>query len=266
MVIDLESYSTAPGTRLVQRMNSSTLSVRWTVQEARSGIYYLRNNYSGHYLSLSGHPEDYMSTAPLSTATNTELWIMGAVGRIYTIMEPLRLPSVLPLGFVRVVDSISGSPLRIYGTGEGGIQQYWRLLEVRTDRRRLGGPWSPVMELTVPHGQQDVSYFQANIILSNPSAGSTIEDWALSFYLTKGLGGAVSVAGSDGAELVSARADDRGLAITVRAAEWSQKKTLRPGDTFTFELSGGAEQPDGDIRETIIKADQCRINGIPINL
>ncbi|MFK8851468.1 hypothetical protein [Streptomyces sp. Ac-502] len=115
--------------------------------------------------------------------------------------------------------------------------------------------------------RQDVGYFEAAVTVSNPENGRTIAaGWRLSFLLSKGLGGPVNVTGDPVTpEVVSARPDDRGLLVELRTAPWSAKKEIKPGESFTFTLTGGAETGITDLRSIHIQADIPRIDGIPVN-
>ncbi|MFE4976440.1 hypothetical protein ACFRAR_30600 [Kitasatospora sp. NPDC056651] len=115
--------------------------------------------------------------------------------------------------------------------------------------------------------RRDVGYFEAAVTVSNPAHGRTIPaNWRLSLVLPPELGGPVNATGHPiTPEVVSAKPHDRGLRVELRAAPWSARKAIEPGETFTFTLTGGTATATTDIRNVHIWADIPRIDGLPID-
>ncbi|MER0484692.1 insecticidal delta-endotoxin Cry8Ea1 family protein [Streptomyces sp. Edi2] len=140
----------------------------------------------------------------------------------------------------------------------------WAFRPVVSTRRTFGST-RPSFDLETR--RKDVGYFEATVTVSNPGNGRAIEaGWHLSFLLPKGLGSLVNVTGDPVTpEVITARPVDRGLLVELRTAPWSAKKDIKPGESFTFTLTGEADTTTTDLRKIHIQADIPRINGIPIN-
>lgn len=256
MFMDLGSLTTAEGTHLRMRKDSNASTAHWRF-EAEEGDYWFRayNRYSGMSLHVDGvgyvtqRGADAGSRLTFTKKSDDTLAIHNENDR-----------------FLKLKDSKYDSTLR----GEKALDENdplysWVLVEQPLPvTKKL--PYRPWLATDVESAQIDVGYFRADMVLHNPDndLNETLEKgWTLSFHLPGELGGTVSVSGDDGPELVEARPDDRGLHVTVKAAQWSHKKILPRGETFSFALSGGSAGGQ-DIRHVRVVPVDARLNGLPI--
>ncbi|WP_327233635.1 hypothetical protein OG349_06285 [Streptomyces sp. NBC_01317] len=260
MFADLESLSFTTE-NIVQGTDPCAASAHWTVVEpyghyADPDDHSMRNEYSGLYFMLNEAPAIgwRVMQGHRDWGYRNNVKYQKAADGTYSIRGGSK--------YVSTADDTPGSVLmQVTDFDPDDAKMKWWFIDI--GHAQIWASNVTVEVAAVP-GQQQRDYFKAEVILRNPAQGEPLTDWALSFHLSKGLGGTVSVAEGDGVELVLAQPDSRGLAIAVQAADWSHKKTIQPSDSFTFTLSGGAEHATEDISTLPIRADDCRVNGVPV--
>lgn len=265
MFMDLESWSSAEDIPVCQWSRDSSwnppTSQCWTLKDAENGLHRFENKYSGKFLgtrlyqggrgtlSQRGMGGGGVSNWALTENTDGSFTISGADGRVASTPD----------------NSEKGRWIE-WNPPQHGDNERWYFLPVTNTSKLRQHIGTHKPRLTIHTVTQDRNYFRATVTITNPVGGEPVTDWRLNLGLPSDLGGDVGVDGGDGVNLIGLHSNRHGLCIVVQAADWSTKKTITAGDAFTFDVHGGAADPNGDIRDVAIKAVQGHLNGIAIEI